>query len=307
MLLPIKRYIIALCAVSSLFAFSGCEDDDEAPAVDFSPTTPVAKMLVDNTSLISRVFSDTTFQVHPGVEETDIHYLSMEGYTMHAFVLKVDLKQPGLSLYPATPFGGTGFAMQTIPDMLKYIDKPGQRVMAAVNSDFFNTSTGEPRSLVYLNGKAVKTAIQAGGRGYFGVDKQGNPFIGDANDYEQRKDNIQHALGGYHRLIRDNQRVSQTDVSIEPRTAVGITQDKVVYFVVVDGRRFDYSNGITLEKLATFLSALGAREALNLDGGGSSTFMIKHPLADVWHMRNWSSDRLPRAVANGWAVVANVP
>ncbi|WP_066831238.1 phosphodiester glycosidase family protein [Rufibacter ruber] len=307
MLQTFKKYILLLSLVGGVTVFSGCEEDDAPVPVERAPVTQVAQQLVEKSSLVARVFYDTTFQLHPGVEETDMHYLTADGYTNRAFILKVDLKQPGVSLFPATPYGGTSFAMQTIPDMVKYIDKAGRRVVAAVNSDFFNTSTGEPRSLVFINGKAVKTAIQAGGRGYFGVDKQGNPLIGNLETYDAQKDNLLHALGGHHRLLNNYQVVSQTDVSIEPRTAVGYTEDKVVYFVMIDGRRFDYANGSTIENMGRFLLALGAKEALNLDGGGSNTFLIKHPLADVWQVRNWSSDGKPRAVANGWTIVADLP
>ena len=43
-----------------------------------------------------------------------------------------------------------------------------------------------------------------------------------------------------------------------------------VFFVVVDGRQSDWSNGVTLEEMQVLLSNWGIMEALNLDGGGSS-------------------------------------
>ncbi|MNP65019.1 hypothetical protein D3C76_1605730 [compost metagenome] len=42
-------------------------------------------------------------------------------------------------------------------------------------------------------------------------------------------------------------------------------------FVVVDGRNEGYSRGMTLTELADLMQDLGATEAYNLDGGGSST------------------------------------
>ncbi|MBT8403057.1 MAG: phosphodiester glycosidase family protein, partial [Gemmatimonadetes bacterium] len=44
---------------------------------------------------------------------------------------------------------------------------------------------------------------------------------------------------------------------------------------VVDGRQGDYSTGMTLPELADLFDALGATEALNLDGGGSSVMLLR--------------------------------
>ncbi|KWX89012.1 exopolysaccharide biosynthesis protein [Paenibacillus riograndensis] len=56
-----------------------------------------------------------------------------------------------------------------------------------------------------------------------------------------------------------------------PRTAVGMIAPNHYVFVVVDGRSEGYSRGMTLAELANVMSDLGATEAYNLDGGGSST------------------------------------
>ncbi|MNC14295.1 hypothetical protein D3C75_620680 [compost metagenome] len=56
-----------------------------------------------------------------------------------------------------------------------------------------------------------------------------------------------------------------------PRTAVGMIAPNHYVFIVVDGRSEGYSRGMTLTELADLMSDLGATEAYNLDGGGSST------------------------------------
>ncbi len=58
-----------------------------------------------------------------------------------------------------------------------------------------------------------------------------------------------------------------------PRTAVGIKKDGTLLMVVVDGRN-NNSAGLTLAELATYMLRLGAREAVNFDGGGSSVMAI---------------------------------
>ena len=47
------------------------------------------------------------------------------------------------------------------------------------------------------------------------------------------------------------------------------------WLVVVDGRQGDYSTGMTLPELADLFQLLGATEALNLDGGGSSVMLLR--------------------------------
>ncbi|MFB9325599.1 phosphodiester glycosidase family protein [Paenibacillus aurantiacus] len=56
-----------------------------------------------------------------------------------------------------------------------------------------------------------------------------------------------------------------------PRTGVGIIAPNHYVFVVVDGRQANYSRGMTLNEFAQLFEDLGATEAYNLDGGGSST------------------------------------
>jgi exopolysaccharide biosynthesis protein len=55
-----------------------------------------------------------------------------------------------------------------------------------------------------------------------------------------------------------------------PRAAIGVS-DRDLYLVTCDGRRTGVDAGLTLEELAAFMLALGCRDAMNLDGGGSTT------------------------------------
>ncbi|HEX7169227.1 MAG TPA: phosphodiester glycosidase family protein, partial [Rubrobacter sp.] len=55
-----------------------------------------------------------------------------------------------------------------------------------------------------------------------------------------------------------------------PRTLAGITPGGDLLLVAVDGRRPGYSVGASFEESATIMDSLGAEEAVNLDGGGST-------------------------------------
>lgn len=95
---------------------------------------------------------------------------------------------------------------------------------------------------------------------------------------------VRAALGGGPRLVRAGQvevtgveERFQPDVLLgrAPRTAVGVTEDGKLLLVVADGRNPAVSSGLTLEELAELMRSLGARDAMNLDGGGSSTLVLR--------------------------------
>ena len=64
---------------------------------------------------------------------------------------------------------------------------------------------------------------------------------------------------------------------VQPRSAIGYTQNNELIMIVVDGRQVN-SRGVYLEELAIMMHDLGCVEALNLDGGGSSALLVQKKL-----------------------------
>jgi hypothetical protein len=60
-----------------------------------------------------------------------------------------------------------------------------------------------------------------------------------------------------------------------PRTLAGVRADGGLLLVTVDGRRPGWSAGVTLPEAARVMRSLGARDALNLDGGGSTAMVVR--------------------------------
>jgi exopolysaccharide biosynthesis protein len=271
----------------------------------------LTQRLVDSAGIIATVFSDTSFEIADGVSETDIHYLNMQGYTTRMFILRVDLNNPDIKLQVATPFDATTTTLQTVPDMAKYIDKPGHHVVAGVNGDFFNTTTYKLMGIEYKNGMAIKDTFTDNadkpqqGLSFFAVLSNGKPYIGEkGREYDSVKSMISNATGGGVLLVKNYSAMPPMVPTVDPRTAVGYTAEGIVYFIVVDGRDFFYSNGIDYEQLTKTMVALKAENAINLDGGGSSILMIANPLADVWQVRNHPADGAPRAIVDAWMVIS---
>jgi hypothetical protein len=60
-----------------------------------------------------------------------------------------------------------------------------------------------------------------------------------------------------------------------PRTIAGVSGDGRLLLVAIDGRAPGYSAGLSFAEEAAVMQALGARDAVNLDGGGSTTMTIR--------------------------------
>ena len=111
-------------------------------------------------------------------------------------------------------------------------------------------------------------------------------------------------VGGFPLLLAEGRPVLDRVPSIRaafalerhPRTAVGVRGDGRVLLVVVDGRQPGHSEGMTLPELTGLLLELGAANALNLDGGGSTTLVVAGKVA------NRPSDPVERPVTNALVV-----
>lgn len=81
---------------------------------------------------------------------------------------------------------------------------------------------------------------------------------------------------GVLRITNDEERMfmGKAREDLHPRTAMGYTRDGQLLMVVVEGRRPGKAEGASLTDLARIMLDLGAVEALNLDGGGSSCLLV---------------------------------
>ncbi|WP_370444721.1 phosphodiester glycosidase family protein [Amycolatopsis sp. CA-128772] len=107
------------------------------------------------------------------------------------------------------------------------------------------------------------------------------------------------AVGGNEILLRDGVVQPVDDVAMHPRTAVGFSADgRRMWLATVDGRQAD-SRGMTELELARHMKSLGADDAINLDGGGSSTLLARTEGEAAPSVRNSPSDGGERLVPNG--------
>lgn len=134
-----------------------------------------------------------------------------------------------------------------------------------------------------------------------------NVAVGDELEVEERLRSrrsgaLRCALGGFP-VLRGGRPLPGLDGSTAAvRTAVGLADGgRRLYLLALDGRAA-YRAGLTVSELAGAMRKLGAVDAFNLDGGGSSTLVTRAPHSAHSTVRNHPSGGAERAVANGIGV-----
>ncbi len=111
-------------------------------------------------------------------------------------------------------------------------------------------------------------------------------------------ENIMGAIGGNQYILRDGVNVGNWP-ELHPRTAVAFNEDKSkLYLMIVDGR-YSGSAGMTLQQMGDYLLTIGAHDALNLDGGGSTTMVVHNEVTN-----RPSDSGFERTVANSLVIVS---
>lgn len=90
-------------------------------------------------------------------------------------------------------------------------------------------------------------------------------------------EDVRQAVGGGARLVKDGEAESFEETGKAPRTAMGVTGDGKTILYTADGRNSAYSMGLSYAQLAQRMIDLGAVDAINLDGGGSTQLHLVWP------------------------------
>lgn len=168
-------------------------------------------------------------------------------------------------------------------------------VLAATNGDFFDIfGDFHPAGLCIANGKTVYKAPHLD-RPFFGILKDGTPVITTLGEHPEYEGQLEMAVSGSHILLRDG---APFDLGYPeafstcraPRTTVGLCPDGRVLIMISDGRIPSYSQGTTLADGVQIMHALGATDAINLDGGGSSTLFLYDADKDGFVLENRPAD-----------------
>jgi hypothetical protein len=214
-----------------------------------------------------------------GVEYQRIVRVSPRPMVIH--VLKINMKTRGLKIVitpPDNPQSDKPLNARTTSQFLAEFD-----LDIAINGDGFSPWWSRGPADYYPHaGDPVAPRGEAASRGTVYGREPEEPYptlyISPKNTLSFDAPNKTYdAISGEARIVMGGSPVAGfTNTEVHPRTAIGYSKNgKFLYLVVVDGRQPLYSQGMTLDELARLMIALGAHDAMSLDGGGSSTMVIR--------------------------------
>ncbi|MGE5611326.1 MAG: phosphodiester glycosidase family protein [Bacillota bacterium] len=185
-----------------------------------------------------------------------------------------------------------------------------ERFDIAINGSFFAAKSkvdeegallryavGQPASVI---GPAMSDgtlwAKGSGARPCLIVTDRGEVLIAPST---QIPHNARQIVSGNTLLVENGKAVANSSKQIAPRTAVGLDKGhKRLVVLIVDGRLPGFSIGMSYAQVAAELISLGCHTAINLDGGGSTTLVLRDPKTQQFRVINTPSDGTERPIAN---------
>jgi exopolysaccharide biosynthesis protein len=273
-------------------------------------------------SLSALTFADISGHPYPAVTYT--HESQTEPAPQQIHVATIDLTQPGVRVrvVPSGPDpDGDGPWQTVLGQPTKVADR--EHLDVVVNGDFFSHLSGKDAegeaAIKEFKGstpaKVIGVAVTDGKR-WATTQKALPTLVIDEKEHAAIVDgavpaDAVQAIGGHDLLVRGGKNVAAVSdkpgfvKGPHPRTAVGVKDGgRTLLLVVVDGRDKELAKGMSLQELADVFVKLGATDAINLDGGGSSVLAIRDPRTHVMTIVNSPSDKdaekhsHERAVAN---------
>jgi hypothetical protein len=199
-------------------------------------------------------------------------------------VVQIDLDAAGIEFFitPRTSVGGYDQAARTTSQFLSEFD-----LQIAINGDFFDPwFEYGPFNYYPRIGDGVNTRGISISRG----ETQSAGYSPDAQTVSITQEHrvlmgapngdVYTAISGHIYLVQNGlvtlpDRLTPYMSLRHPRTAIAVDQSGgTLLLVVVDGRQPNYSEGVTLQELGDIIIEYGGYNALNMDGGGSSTLVI---------------------------------
>ena len=260
--------------------------------------------------------------LRPGVRVRE--YAFDQPRLMRAYVVRINLTEPGIGFAATERAGRWGEPLDAVTNASLRIETKcettvafmerlcgeGRNAVVAVNTAAWSPypppkgcSYADPSGWCVSGGVEVSRPDRP--RGVFAIRKDGTAAIGLSEDLSKGKD-IAFAASGFG-LIMTNGVVAADGLynpaNQHPRTAIGLADGgRTLVFLVVDGRQPGYSLGADLDDLRRMLRSEGVTDAVNMDGGGSSSLVVRDPATGRARMLNRHVRCRTRATAVNFAV-----
>ena len=210
-----------------------------------------------------------------------------------------------------------GWTLKTTTEQAHvYERETGLNVVGGVNASWFNINTGEPSGYLVMNGvvhhdNSSRAFLAAFDDGSVNVFREGTTLAqAEASQSEKQGKAVQivEAVDALVAMVWDGKVVvSQSGNSgYYPRTSVGVKADGTVVLFQADGTMAPRSVGYTAEEEARMMVAIGCVAAIQLDEGGSSTYLSQREGESDLTMRNTPAGGSERVVSGTILVVSTV-
>lgn len=289
-LLPVHALAVDVAAGSGLDTLGIRQISEKKYAV--TPDVTEYEWILNNTSLTQQMMGHV-MEVKVGTGSTASLALGYNDYNIGAIQ------------------SGRNWAMlETTKQAQSMQTRRGENVVGAINAGGYDMSNGRPSGAFVMNGVAINRATAT----TFWVDMDGKAHITDARTCNDALDagNVREAVAGFGDIFENGHARSGLDNTTRAsRTAIGIKADGTVVMLMVDGRQAPYSVGMTMAEVGAAMEALGCVQAVNLDGGGSSTFATQREgesennTSAGLTLRCRPSDGYERKVSNTIMVLSN--
>ncbi|HZZ44614.1 MAG TPA: phosphodiester glycosidase family protein [Tepidisphaeraceae bacterium] len=202
-----------------------------------------------------------------------------------AEVLEIDVKTAGIQ-FLMSPGNGTLPGEVTQSTTSAFVNSVGAQI--GINGSFFDTNppytpTGVYTDLTYVAASQGSVySPDAGGESLFNITAANVASIetaGAAGSLTAKNGSaLYNAIGGNLRILSGGKLVNTGGsyaTTLNPHTAIGVSKDgSKVFLMTDDGRQPGFSDGMYTYEMAQILADLGAWNAVNLDGGGSTTMVM---------------------------------
>ncbi len=275
------------------------------PMSAFALDEPAQSSNATDTEKYFNVISRKDYTLAPGATESTIILNDATGANQNiGYAIEVDLSNPAVTLMSGYSNMDPSYWIQQTTSMqcAAAEEKLGVNVIGAINTNL-SWASNEPIGMLVINGEVYH---EASGSNYFVLTKDGKAEIREAN--EPLRGNEWQATSTFGLLVKDGVTLYPAEdhagLSRAPRTAIGIKADGNVVLYVVDGRQAPKSAGMTLHELAQTMIDMGCVDAVNCDGGGTSTIVTEREGSGELSVKNVPSDGSERPTLGTLMVIS---
>ncbi len=258
-------------------------------------------------------------QIAPGVSE-DIKFVRKEnGQQLVYYAMTVDVTREDLTIganYRNNEYREGDYGIQKTTEQMAAAERNHGHVqyytlVGGMNADTYNMNTGEPSGAFAMEGHIYRRN-NARYPFFFAMRKNGEAVIGrtleDWNRIQESDNPIWEAIGGWHNLVQSGVNVAvDWDSKQNARAAIGIKPGGEVVMLVADGKQMPFSEGCNMTELASIFLEMGCVDAVNLDGGGSTTYISRPEGERNYKVVNRPCDGDERAVSTSLMVISTFP